>query len=135
MPTTALTSDTITQGIRVDAHAFYLPDESDPTIGKYLFGYRISITNEGDAPAQLVSRHWLIIDADGHREEVNGPGVVGKTPRLEPGESFEYTSHCPLGTEWGTMQGEYQMKRDDGTPFEARIGRFFLTRQHEAKTA
>lgn len=135
MTTTTLTSATVSHGIRVDATAFYLPDESDPTIGKYVFGYRISLTNEGEQPAELVSRHWRIIDAEGHAEEVRGPGVVGKTPHLEPGESFEYTSYAPLGTDWGTMEGEYTMKRDDGTTFEARVGRFFLTRQNEARTA
>ncbi|HSV12952.1 MAG TPA: Co2+/Mg2+ efflux protein ApaG [Tepidisphaeraceae bacterium] len=125
MPTPTL-SDVTTDGIRVGASAFYLPDQSDPTQQRYVFGYTIVISNEGDAPAQLISRHWVIIDANGHREEVNGPGVVGKTPRLEPGQAFKYQSFCPLKTPWGTMEGEYQTRRDNGETFDARIERFYL---------
>jgi ApaG protein len=84
------------------------------------------ISNEGDQPARLLRRHWLIIDADGHREEVRGPGVVGETPRLEPGKAFKYQSFCPLKTRWGTMEGSYTMQRDDGSTFEASIARFYL---------
>jgi ApaG protein len=119
-------SDAVTQGIRVGAAAFYLPDESEPDDRKYLFGYTIVIANVGEAPAQLISRHWVIIDAQGRREEVRGPGVVGETPRLEPGQAFKYQSHCPLKTPWGTMEGTYQMRRDDGEMFDARIERFYL---------
>ena len=120
-------SDTVTQGVRVGAAAFYLPDQSEPDAHKHLFGYTIVIANQGDAPVQLVSRHWVIIDADGKREEVQGPGVVGQTPRLEPGQAFKYQSFCPLRTPWGTMEGTYQMRRDDGELFDAQIGRFYLT--------
>ena len=120
-------SDTTTQGVRVGAAAYYLPDQSEPEEHKYLFGYNIVVSNEGDAPAQLVSRHWVIIDASGHREEVRGPGVVGQTPRLEPGQAFKYQSFCPLRTPWGTMEGTYKMRRDDGEMFDAQIGRFFLS--------
>ena len=119
-------SDTVTEGVRVGATAFYLPDQSEPENRKYLFGYTIVVSNEGDAPAQLVSRHWIIIDADGRREEVQGPGVVGQTPRLEPGQAFKYQSFCPIGTPWGTMEGSYTMQRDDGRAFEAKVGRFYL---------
>ena len=119
-------SDEITQGIRVGAAAFYLPQESDPDDNRYAFGYTIVIANEGDRPAQLLRRHWVIIDANGHREDVRGPGVVGETPRLEPGQAFKYQSFCPLGTPWGTMEGTYTMQRDDGDTFEAKIGRFYL---------
>ena len=119
-------SDTTTQGVRVGATAYYLPEQSEPDEHKFLFGYTIVIANQGDAPAQLVSRHWVIIDAEGRREEVRGPGVVGETPRLEPGQAFKYQSFCPLRTPWGTMEGTYQMRRDDGTTFDAQIGRFFL---------
>lgn len=125
MPTPEM-SDTTTQGVRVGAAAFYLQDQSDPDERKYLFGYNIVVSNEGDAPVQLLSRHWLIIDGDGRREEVKGPGVVGQTPRLEPGQAFKYQSFCPLKTPWGTMEGTYQMRRDDGTTFDAQIGRFYL---------
>ncbi len=122
-------SDTTTEGIRVGATAFYLPEESDPKQDRYVFGYRVVIVNQGQESVQLVSRHWIIIDADGHREEVKGAGVVGQTPTLEPGQGFKYTSFCPLSTEWGSMEGTYQMRRADGKLFEARIGRFFLARR------
>ena len=120
-------SDTVTEGVRVGAAAFFLPDQSEPEAHKYLFGYTIVIANQGDSPVQLLSRHWVIIDADGRREEVQGPGVIGQTPRLEPGQAFKYQSFCPLRTRWGTMEGTYQMRRDDGQTFDARIGRFYLT--------
>lgn len=126
-------SDTRTQGVRVGATAFFLPEQSEPEERKYLFGYTIVIANEGDSPVQLVSRHWLIIDGEGRREEVRGPGVVGETPRLEPGQAFKYQSFCPLRTPWGTMEGTYQMRRDDGETFDAQIGRFFLAIPEENK--
>ena len=119
-------SDTVTEGVRVGATAQYLPEQSDPDARQFLFGYTIVIANQGDAPVQLLSRHWVIIDAEGRREEVRGPGVVGETPRLEPGQAFKYQSFCPLRTPWGTMEGTYQMKRDDGSTFDAQIGRFYL---------
>lgn len=125
MPTPAL-SDITTQGIRVGATAYYMPEESDPAERKYVFGYTVVIANDSNAPAELLSREWIIIDADGHRQDVNGPGVVGKTPRLEPGQVFKYQSFCPLKTPWGTMEGQYQMRRDDGEIFQARIDRFYL---------
>ena len=125
MPTPEM-SDTTTNGVRVGATAYYLPEESDPDENKYLFGYTIVVANQGDAPVRLVSRHWVIIDGKGHREEVQGAGVVGKTPRLEPGQAFKYQSFCPLSTPWGTMEGTYQMERDDGETFDANIGRFYL---------
>ena len=119
-------SEMVTQGIRVGASAFYLPQESDPDEGRYAFGYTIVIANEGDRPAKLLTRHWVIIDAEGRREDVRGPGVVGETPRLEPGEAFKYQSLCPLRTAWGTMEGSYALRRDDGETFEALVGRFYL---------
>lgn len=121
-----LMSETVTEGIRVRAVASYLPSESFPADGKYLFAYKISIANEGRQNARLLSRHWVIINGNGERDDVEGPGVVGKTPHIAPGEMFEYTSFCPLNTEWGTMEGTYLMQRDDGTTFEAVIGRFYL---------
>src|SRR5205807_6858194 len=111
-------SDTTTDGIRVAAGAFFLPNESDPDERKFVFGYTIVIANVGDSAAQLVSRHWVIIDGVGRREEVRGPGVVGQTPRLMPGQAFKYQSFCPLKTPWGTMEGTYQMRRDDGETFD-----------------
>jgi ApaG protein len=125
MPTPEM-SEAVTEGIRVGAAAFYLPQESDPDEDRYAFGYTIVIANEGEAPAQLLRRHWVIIDAEGRRDEVRGPGVVGETPRLEPGQAFKYQSFCPLKTTWGTMEGSYTFQRDDGSTFEAAIGRFYL---------
>jgi len=119
-------SDTTTQGVRVGAAAFFLPDQSDAAENKYLFSYTIVIANQGDSPVQLVSRHWIIIDGNGEHEEVRGPGVVGETPRLEPGQAFKYQSFCPLPTPWGTMEGTYRMRRDDGETFDAHVGRFYL---------
>ena len=119
-------SDTVTQGIRVQAQAQFLPSESDSERRHYVWAYRIVITNEGTTRAQLKSRHWVILDADNRREDVRGGGVVGKTPTLGPGERFEYTSGCPMRTRWGTMEGSYMFERDDGSSFEAAIGRFFL---------
>lgn len=116
----------VTEGIRVEAEASYREEQSDPDARQYRFEYTISISNEGHEPAQLRSRHWIIVDADNNREDVRGPGVVGKQPLLKPGERFEYTSGCPLPTGWGTMEGSYSMTRPDGRAFEAQIGRFFL---------
>ncbi len=123
---TAEMSETVTEGVRIGAAAFYLPQESDPDEKRYAFGYTIVIVNDGDSAAQLLRRHWVIIDANGQREEVEGPGVVGETPRLEPGQAFKYQSFCPLRTSWGTMEGGYAMRRDDGATFEAKISRFYL---------
>ncbi|HZL35797.1 MAG TPA: Co2+/Mg2+ efflux protein ApaG [Tepidisphaeraceae bacterium] len=119
-------SDTTTHGIRVGAAGQYLPEHSDPGQPQYLYGYTIVVSNVGDRPAQLMSRHWIIIDAHGRREDVRGPGVIGQTPRLEPGQAFKYQSFCPLRTSWGTMEGQYQMQYDDGKSFEVPIGRFYL---------
>ncbi len=119
-------SDTTTHGIRVHAVARFLPDESDPHSNRYLFAYRIRITNEGTVPARLLDRHWIILDADNRREEVKGEGVVGKKPRIAPGETNEYTSSCSLKTRWGTMEGSYTFELPDGTKFQAEVGRFFL---------
>ena len=119
-------SNTLTKGIRVQAAAQYMPSDSNPEQRQYIYAYKIVITNEGARRAKLKSRHWIILDADNHREEVRGPGVVGKTPDLAAGERFEYMSGCPLRTTWGTMEGTYTMEREDGSTFEAVIGRFFL---------
>lgn len=125
MPTPEM-SDTTTDGIRVGATAYYLPEESDPDEQRWVFGYTIVLVNVGDEAAQLLSRHWVIIDAHGRREDVEGPGVVGETPRLAPGQAFKYQSFCPLRTEWGTMEGTYRFRRDDAREFDAAIGRFYL---------
>ena len=119
-------SDTTTNGIRVQVEARYLPEQSSPRDNQYLFAYRIKISNEGGEMAQLISRHWIITDADGHVEQVQGPGVVGEQPVLGPGGSFEYTSFCPLRTSVGTMHGTYQMVRANGDEFDAVISPFTL---------
>ena len=112
--------------IEVTVETQYLPDQSDPGEERYFFSYRIHITNVGTVAAQLVSRHWIITDAEGKVEEVRGLGVVGNQPLLKPGESFEYTSGCPLPTPVGTMKGTYQMVAEDGTRFDAPISEFVL---------
>jgi ApaG protein len=104
----------------------YLPEQSDPLQESYGFAYTITLSNLGDAPAQLISRHWIILDADGHREEVRGLGVVGQQPLLKPGEGFEYTSGCRLHTPTGTMEGSYRFVREDGESFDVPIPRFVL---------
>lgn len=119
-------SETLTSGIRVVVTPFYMPAESSPKDKRWVFGYRVQLANESEQTVQLLSRRWLIIDGDGQRQDVKGPGVIGQMPILKPGESFEYSSFCPLPTEWGTMEGFYQMRRDDGERFDAAISRFVL---------
>lgn len=118
-------SDTTTEMVRVQVFPEYIPEQSSPEVNRFSFTYRVIITNIGTQKVKLLSRHWLIINADGDQERVDGPGVVGYTPELEPGESFEYSSHCPINTNWGTMEGSYTMLRD-GEKFEALIERFYL---------
>jgi ApaG protein len=116
----------VTQGIRVEVQAEFRPDRSSPAARRFLFTYTVRIGNEGREPAQLESRHWVITDANGEREEVRGEGVVGQKPRLGPGETFEYTSFCILRTPFGSMRGSYQMVREDGRSFDAEIAAFTL---------
>jgi ApaG protein len=116
----------MTDGIRVTVKSAYRPERSQPAQRRWLFTYTVRIGNEGDAPAQLVARHWVITDANGAREEVAGEGVVGQQPRLAPGEAFEYTSFCVLETPHGSMRGSYRMIRGDGSTFDARIAPFAL---------
>jgi len=119
-------SDALTSGIRVRVKSEYRADRSAPGAGRYLFTYTVRISNEGEHPAKLVARHWIITDAHGEREEVVGEGVVGQQPRLGTGESFEYTSFCILRTPHGSMRGTYRMVRDDETTFDATIAPFAL---------
>lgn len=123
-------SETVTRGIRIGVETMYDPTRSAPQQSRWFFLYTIRITNEGTQPAQLVSRHWVITDATGHVEEVEGPGVVGKQPTLAPGQAFEYTSGCPLPTPFGSMRGSYHMVAADGTRFEAEIAEFILREPH-----
>ena len=113
--------------ITVAVKTAYLPDQSDPARSTYVFAYTITITNTGEVAAQLISRHWIITDADRQVQEVKGLGVVGQQPLLQPGESFEYTSGTSLGTAVGTMRGSYQMVAGDGKTFDAEIPQFTLS--------
>ncbi len=121
------TSDTVTQGVRVQVMAQYSPEQSQPLQNQWFFLYTVEISNEGIETVQLISRHWIITDADHHVKEVRGLGVVGKQPVLDPGESFQYTSGCPLSTPFGSMRGTYQMLKPDGERFDVEIGPFALT--------
>lgn len=113
--------------IDVKALATYLADQSDEDASRYVFAYTITITNKGSVGAQLISRHWVITDADNETQEVRGLGVIGEQPKLKPGESFEYSSGSALGTPVGTMRGTYQMVAEDGTKFDAPIPEFTLS--------
>ena len=119
-------SEATTRGVKVSVRSEFDPSRSDPQSGRWFFLYTISIQNVGNETVQLISRHWIITDADGEVEEVRGPGVVGHQPILPPGEMFEYTSGCPLGTPFGVMQGTYQMIAEGGTHFDATIAPFSL---------
>jgi ApaG protein len=119
-------SDCLTGGFRVQVWPHYLPGQSDPDQRRWVFGYRIRITNTGPSGARLMRRRWLIVDAHGRESEVAGDGVVGRQPDIAAGAGFEYTSFCPLNTPWGTMEGVYAMRRDDGSEFEIAIKRFYL---------
>ena len=119
-------SEAVTKGVRVKVQTQYVPERSAPMDEYFFFAYRVRITNEGAQPVKLVSRHWVIIDGTGEREEVSGPGVVGKQPTLSAGESFTYTSACPLSTPIGSMHGSYQMVLDSGDSFDAEIPTFNL---------
>ena len=119
-------SDTTTRGVRVNVRSAYVPERSAPQRSHYFFAYFVRITNLGKETVQLVTREWVITDAEGNVERVHGPGVVGEQPVLEPGESFEYSSFCPLPTPIGSMQGAYQMVSASGESFHAVIAPFSL---------
>ncbi|MGE0593134.1 MAG: Co2+/Mg2+ efflux protein ApaG [Vicinamibacterales bacterium] len=119
-------SDTTTRGIRVRVTSSYLAERSSPRDGHFFFTYHVTVSNEGNATAQLVAREWVITNADGEIERVKGAGVVGEQPVLAPGASFEYTSFCPLRTPVGSMHGHYQMVTPEGEQFEAIIAPFTL---------
>jgi ApaG protein len=121
------TSEALTRGIRVHVVSQYAPDQSRPSAKQWLFVYTITITNEGPEVVQLLTRHWIITDGNGHVEEIRGDGVVGEQPVLAPGQSFVYSSRCPLRTPFGTMKGTYQMMTREGDSFDARIAEFTLS--------
>lgn len=118
--------EAITHEIRVRVTPEYVPDQSEPDESYYFWAYRVEITNLGKATVQLKTRHWRITDANGRTEEVRGPGVVGEQPVLEPGQSFSYSSGCPLKTPQGLMVGSYQMEGDDGRMISVAIPAFSL---------
>lgn len=113
--------------ISINVNTTYLADQSDPSADRYVFSYSVSIANTGTVAAQLISRHWIITDAENAVQEVKGLGVVGEQPLLQPGESFEYTSGTALATPVGTMHGTYQMVAEDGNKFDAEIPPFTLS--------
>jgi ApaG protein len=117
----------LTQGIRVEVESAYVAERSNPADAYFLFSYHVRISNQGPETAQLLSRRWVITDAEGRQELVEGPGVVGEQPILEPGQEFEYTSYCPLPTAVGAMQGAYRMVTKSGQLFEAEIAPFTLS--------
>lgn len=119
-------SEAVTKNIRVEVLARYSPENSKPLQDEWVFQYTIRITNQGSETVQLLSRHWIITDAADHVEEVKGPGVIGEQPVLAPGESFKYSSWCPLKTPMGVMHGTYQMASPGGTQFDIEIAPFGL---------
>jgi ApaG protein len=119
-------SEAVTHSIRVEVMSKYSPENSRPLQDVWVFEYTVRITNQGSETVQLLSRHWIITDALDHVEEVKGPGVIGEQPVLAPGESFKYSSWCPLKTPTGMMRGTYQMTRAGGTGFDIEIAPFAL---------
>jgi ApaG protein len=119
-------SDTTTRGIRIQVESIYVEERSDPQESYFFFAYHVVISNVGQETAQLMSREWIITDSDGNVERVEGDGVVGEQPLLEPGQVFEYTSFCPLRTSMGSMQGSYLMRPAGSESFRAEIAPFTL---------
>jgi ApaG protein len=130
-PLRASSSEAVTNHVRVEVESQYAPEHSQPSDSEWFFHYTVRISNEGGETVQLLTRHWIITDATGHTEEVRGDGVVGEQPVLRPGQSFQYTSGCPLRTSTGVMRGTYQMVTEDGDRFDVEIAPFAL---HEPYT-
>ena len=126
--------EAVTRGIRIRVMPQYLEEESSPDEDRYFWAYTIDIINESTETVQLRSRHWRITDAEGHTEEVRGPGVIGQTPVLLPGASFRYTSGCPLETPSGIMVGTYQMTNEAGEMFSVDIPAFSLDSPHTKRS-
>jgi ApaG protein len=128
-PVTTPFSEAVTNNVRVEVESRYVPQQAQQSQAmrdRWLFQYTIRITNEGYETVQLLSRHWIITDAAAQTDEVKGPGVIGKQPVLAPGESFEYSSWCPLRTTEGVMRGTYRMVSESGTQFDIEIAPFAL---------
>ena len=119
-------NDTTANDIRVDVESAYMAGQSVPEKNRFVFSYTITIHNHGSVPAKLLTRHWVITDANGKVQEVHGEGVVGEQPLIKPGEGFRYSSGAILETPVGTMQGDYQMLNDEGRHFDAPIAPFRL---------
>ena len=115
-----------TRGVTVRVSVSYLPEQSEPARGRWFWAYHIRIENDGEQAVQLLTRHWIITDGRGARHTVEGDGVVGERPLIQPGESFDYVSGCPLATPSGAMQGSYHMIGEDGAAFDVAIPRFGL---------
>src|SRR4030088_438743 len=130
-PLHASSSEAVTNNVRVEVESQYSPERSQPFQSRWFFHYTVRITNEGHETVHVLRRHWTATDANGHVQEVKGPGVVGEQPVLGPGESFQYTSGWPLKTSAGVMRGTYQMVTEDGDHFDAEIAPFAL---HEPYT-
>jgi ApaG protein len=123
-------SEAVTNSIRVEVLSRHSPENSRPLLNEWVFEYTVRITNQGKDTVQLISRHWIITDALERSQEVKGPGVIGEQPTLAPGESFKYSSWCPLKTPTGMMRGAYQMIRVGGKHFEVEIAPFALKARH-----
>jgi ApaG protein len=119
-------SETLTHGVRVTVVPAYEARQETPHGDRYVFSYRIRVSNESGRRVQLLRRRWLIIDGDGDRHVVEGDGVVGEQPVIEAGSSYEYSSWCPLETSWGTMEGSFEMHAEPGETVSVAVGRFFL---------
>jgi ApaG protein len=124
----------VTRNIEVSVEPFYLADRSDPAASHYVWAYRVTISNNSADYVQLLSRYWHITDGEGRVEEVRGPGVVGEQPELNPGDSYQYTSGCPLTTPSGIMVGRYTMRDRAGQMFEVDIPAFSLDLPNETRT-
>jgi ApaG protein len=123
----------ITNDIQVEADPFYVEDQSSPSTSYYFFAYNIKISNCGNKKVKILSRHWIINDGTGHQREVQGSGIVGQQPHIRPGDSFEFTSFCPLPTHTGNMRGVFYVINEDGDTFEIRIPLFFLRGKEKLK--
>ncbi|NUN06479.1 MAG: Co2+/Mg2+ efflux protein ApaG [Bdellovibrio sp.] len=115
---------------QISAKVVYIPSESRPDQDYHFFAYKISIKNSGSAPAQLMSRHWIITDSRGNKEEVRGPGVMDMQPKIQPGQTFEYDSACPLHATTGSMKGFYHFVTENGESFSVEIPEFYLVAPH-----
>ena len=115
----------ITNDIEVEVIPIYVPDQTQ-FVDQHLYTYNISITNNGSEACQLMSRHWIIVNGKGHQEEIEGEGVVGEQPHLEPGQTYQYSSYCPLATPTGNMRGTFTFKTTQGNEFKVRVPLFFL---------